>query len=669
MKKITFLIMLLCLAASAGAYSFQANGFFFNITSDVVPYTVSVTYKVSSNTPTTEYTGNMVIPQEVTSGGKTYSVTSIDAYAFYNCVNLTGISIPNTVFSVGTFAFYNCTTLTSVALPNNPNASYGNSAFRQCTGLTSITIPDLCTSISGSGTYIFYHCINLSNVILPNSLKTISVGAFGQCTSLKNINLPNALTTIGESSFAESGLTSIKIPNSVTSIEKFAFNGCFDLTSLNIPNLVTSLDIYTLNACTSLNKITIFNSTPPTISSSTTLIGVNTTTCILAVPKGAVGAYTANSYWGTFSNIKQYYNVTFNTLGGIGIFDNQYVVDGEKVIVPSSQPTKSNLTFSGWYTGTDYLTAWDFNNPVTNDLTLYAKWVATVSFDLQGGSGTIDNQSISEGGKAIAPVTNPTKPGLAFGGWYTSTNYQTAWNFNNTLSGNLTLYARWTTTVTSSAGDNGSISPLGVSEVTAGTVTTFTITPNTGYEINSLLYNGVDVTAQVINNSYNTPVINAAATIQVTFKKQLKSITLKSSDAGIIKTKYEYQSTPSFEIVASSGWKVHNVMYNGVDVTLSLVNGVFTIPPITTDGILSVSFETTTVTTSFSPELNHIKVYGSDNEIVVEGTLKGENITVYTLQGSELKRIKSESGKTFISVPKNSIYIVKTIAKTVKVVL
>ena len=90
---------------------------------------LSVCYRGSNyNTYSDEYTGEVVIPASVTYNGKTYSVTSISAIAFYGCTGLTSVTIPETVTSIGYLAFYGCTGLTSVTIPNSVT-SIGDYAF------------------------------------------------------------------------------------------------------------------------------------------------------------------------------------------------------------------------------------------------------------------------------------------------------------------------------------------------------------------------------------------------------------------------------------------------------------------------------------------------------------------------------------------------------------
>ena len=101
----------------------------------------------------------------------------------------------------------------------------------------------------------------MTSVTIPNSVTTISARAFSGCSGLPSVTIPNSVTTIDVGVFYGcSGLTSITIPNSVTSIGASAFNDCYGLTSVTIPNSVTSIGGSAFYGCTSLTSITIPNS-------------------------------------------------------------------------------------------------------------------------------------------------------------------------------------------------------------------------------------------------------------------------------------------------------------------------------------------------------------------------------------------------------------------------
>ena len=207
------------------------------------------------------------------------SVTSIGAGAFNACESLTNINIPNSVTSIGAGAFNACESLTNINIPNSVT-SIGAGAFRGCISLANINIPDGVTSI---GDWAFNACESLTSIIIPDSVTSIGAGAFDSCDSLKSINIPDGVTSIENDAFSNCfGLKSIyipksvisigtgaffrcwtlrniNIPNSITSIEEGAFSYCYSLTSINIPDSVTTIGDFAFSGCDSLTSINIPN--------------------------------------------------------------------------------------------------------------------------------------------------------------------------------------------------------------------------------------------------------------------------------------------------------------------------------------------------------------------------------------------------------------------------
>ncbi len=106
---------------------------------------------------------------------------------------------------------------------------------------------------------IFMAC-PITSVEIPNSVTSIGYNAFGDCDILTSLTIPNSVSYIGVYAFGYCGLTSITIPNSVTSIGAAAFDGCNYLTSVTIGNSVTSIDDNAFRDCYGLTSVTIGNS-------------------------------------------------------------------------------------------------------------------------------------------------------------------------------------------------------------------------------------------------------------------------------------------------------------------------------------------------------------------------------------------------------------------------
>ena len=258
MKKIIFLLLTTLSSMAANAHDIEVpNGdgvtIYYNFTNDSTE--LEVTYRGDNYIPF-EYTGNVIIPEEVTYMNRIYKVTSIGNWTFYDC-GLISITIPNSVTSIGENAFAFCSCLTSVTIPNSVT-SIGKKAFYGCFGLTSVTIPNSITSI---GDYAFAHCSGLTSIVIPNSVTSIGDNAFYSCSGLTSVTIGNSVTSIEAGAFSEcSSLTSVTIPNSVTSIGEWAFSYCSGLTSVTIPNSVTSIEAGTFEYCSRLSSIIIPNS-------------------------------------------------------------------------------------------------------------------------------------------------------------------------------------------------------------------------------------------------------------------------------------------------------------------------------------------------------------------------------------------------------------------------
>ena len=131
--------------------------------------------------------------------------------------------------------------------------SIGYDAFYECTNLTNVTIPN---SVTGIGKYAFKDCANLTSVTIPDSVTGIDAQAFLGCTNLINVTIPDSVTSIGNYAFSScTSLTSVAIGNSVTSIGGSAFSGCTNLTSIVIPDSVTSIGYQAFLGCTKLNTV------------------------------------------------------------------------------------------------------------------------------------------------------------------------------------------------------------------------------------------------------------------------------------------------------------------------------------------------------------------------------------------------------------------------------
>ena len=432
---------------SIGNFAFSGCS---SLTSVIIPESVT---SIGNNT----FSGcsgltSVIIPESVTSiGNNTFSgcsrltsviipesVTNIGNFAFSGCSRLTSVTIPESVTSIGNEAFSDCISLTSVTIPKSVTViggrafygcldlkrvtfncqevgewfsgftsiekveigdgvkSIGTSAFKGCIALNTLTIGKNVTSIgnfafSGCsclpvvdniryadtyaieavdkeqssykikdgtkwiGNSVFSGCISLTSVTIPESVTSIGSSAFYNCNRLTSITIPESVTSIGSSAFYNcSRLTSVTIPGSVTSIGAETFQGCSRLTSVTIPGSVTSIGYGAFSGCSNLPSVTIPNSvtnigssafkycsslTSVTIGNSVTSIGSSAfsgCSSLTSVNITDLEAWCKISFSGQESSPLSYAHHLF--LNGEEIID---------LVIPNSATSIGNFAFSG----------------------------------------------------------------------------------------------------------------------------------------------------------------------------------------------------------------------------------------------------------------------------------------------------------------------------------
>ena len=308
-----------------GHYAFH----YCDLTSITIPS--GVTYIGYATFTSTSLT-NVTIPN---------SVTTIWDRAFEDCESLTSVTIGSGVTSIGDLAFYGCGSLTSVYFQGNA-PSIGSDAFIAggFFGLfwwdptTVYFLPGTTgwsTNVAGRPAFLWDRSASMGYttnngtvtitrytgpggaVAIPSTINGLPVttigdyyaiygggdmsgtfgsvvGAFGGCTSLTSVTIPNSVTSIGDYAFSGTSLTSVTIPNSVTSIGDYAFSGT-SLTSVTIPNSVTNIGVRAFEGCTSLTSITVDTRNSVYSDLDGVLFNQSLTT-LVEYPGGIAGSYT-----------------------------------------------------------------------------------------------------------------------------------------------------------------------------------------------------------------------------------------------------------------------------------------------------------------------------------------------------------------------------------------
>lgn len=159
--------------------------------------------------------------------------------AFFECKQLTGVTVPKSLKVISRFAFLRCTSLKSVSLPSTVTSMEWG-AFADCSALTSFTIPKSVTTLDS---YVFGGA-GLKSIVIPETITKISLGAFEGCNNLVSVTLPNTIEGIDNWAFCGSkSLKTINIPQSVKWIGYEAFYDCTSLSNITIQNPAVGISV------------------------------------------------------------------------------------------------------------------------------------------------------------------------------------------------------------------------------------------------------------------------------------------------------------------------------------------------------------------------------------------------------------------------------------------
>ena len=210
------------------------------------------------------YYDSYMIPSSLTEICVT-DISYLSDYAFYNCWQLVSAELPEGLTGIGMSAFQGCSGLSTLALP--AKVSYiGDYALQGCMQLSSLTLPE---GLSDVGQYAFADCYALTELTLPDSLLTMGRGALNNCNSLSRLTTPFVgagrdketylAYLFGGYSYYESYMISSSLREiSVTDIDSIsdcAFYNCSQLTSVELPEGVTSIGSNAFAYCSQLSRV------------------------------------------------------------------------------------------------------------------------------------------------------------------------------------------------------------------------------------------------------------------------------------------------------------------------------------------------------------------------------------------------------------------------------
>lgn len=350
----------------------------------------------------TKYTGTestVILPSTISS----WPVTKIGEDAFQDNTTITSVTIPASVTEIGSNAFAGCTNLTSV----NYKGDWSNLTIQS----GNPAVEDAAKDAANEQLFDFEFTPDNTAVIVKHYR-----GAAADVT-IPSRYKGKPVTAINNAAFPNSAVTSVTIPDSVTSIPDAAFYNCGNLETIHIPVSVTFIGSYAFDGCPSSMTVTY--------SGSKTQWGkITGTNNLLNIP------LVCNKLEATFNPDNGESNST------------QTIDRGKKFTEPTSTPEKKGYTFIGWYNGDE---EYIFSTVPTDDVTLTAKWdINKYTVQFVSDHGSFADQPIKHGG-TIDPdkLTIPDVDGYTFGGWYTDDTYDTEFDFTQPIKSNTKVYAKW----------------------------------------------------------------------------------------------------------------------------------------------------------------------------------------------------------------------------------
>ena len=598
---------------AASAYDFQDGAFYYNILS-LSDLTVQVTCSDVENeydNHTATYSGDITIPKTVEYSGRTFTVSSINSYAFINC-HIGTLTIPENVKTISAKEY----------MGNNQKIGSMLGTFKKLViedsdvpiecddGLVSGQVTEsvyLGRNISGwsgaivdsseGGDYaeitfgnkvttlgrVCENCKKLTSVVLPKSIKSLTSRSFHGCTSLEAIK-GEGVELIDDSFGNCSSLTTIDMPN-LKVIEDYAFANCTSLKSMKLPQGLIMLGNSDYDGvfenCSNLESITL----PATLQS----IGGN--------------SYSASSLFKGCSALKNIIvsNPTPVALAETNFDATTYINATLRVPVGSLEAYKNADGWKNFFNIVEDAT-------ITDDI-----FTITIDKEMYEGSISVEcEEAIPE--------------------------YQ-SYKF-----------------------------------VRKGSTVKITVTPERYYKLSALYVNGVDVMADVVDNTYTTTV-QGSMLISAKFvwsdtpePEEDIYLSIKQADNGNVKLKAGKWNSYQFVFAPAEGWVIHSVSFNGKDVTDEIAsdNSYWT-PEITENSELVVVYASSESGIEEVESSSPAKIFGYSGNITVNNAKIGDMISVYTTAGVLVNSTVANSDTTTIRVQENEVYIVKVGKKTFKI--
>ena len=408
--------------------------------------------------------------------------------AFNGCFALRNeVTIPAGVETIGSYAFAGCRNAKfNPALPETLTA-IGDYAFQNCANLYAVTLP---ASLQTIGAHAF-EASNVQEAVLPAGLKTIGAYAFRHCSNITRVTLPDGLTTLGEGAFqqCEALVTAdLMNPMDITSIPRYAFDGCSGLRNVYLPFFIEAVGDYAFRDCASLRQIQF------------------------VAPTKTIGAY-AFSGCRSLKSLDLFKCENFTTIG-------EYAFSGctslKSLNLPKSLETIGEYAFSG------------------------CQAISVISSPSLVPPTIVSESALNGIDKDVCVLTMPKSVYLDYFRapyWGQFVEYTASVLVGVDGQGSVMYSNNFGTAPTpvkvaafyATAGEGEGVEEDEGDGITAeaydsanicakdNSTLTFRIVPDEGNEIKSVTYAGEDVTAQVVDGLFTTPVINGDTNLDVSF--------------------------------------------------------------------------------------------------------------------------------------------------------
>lgn len=483
-------------------------------------------------------------------------LSAIPANAFQNKYSLKTVVLPQTITRIKEYAFENCTTLVSIRGCENVQYIEGQ-AFQYCRALKTLPFGDKLAEFNGS--FQFYGCQNLpSTIVFPASLQNLSYHAFAECSSLVSVDLSHctSLTTTDGYTFARcENLTNVILPkNTSFSLEYNAFEADNLLTSITIPAGVNRIGGNVFPS--SITVINVESSTPLANIASEAFNRVDRTACVLNVPAGSLNAYRVAPVWSEFLNIQESgIKVEYDALLGT-VTNAGNVLPNGGLIFHNAEATEFVIS------------------PVVG----YVIQKATLNYQ---DMPVVDN-------KVVVPA------GVVSGLLQITFAQKSLKLFSSVVGNGVVALGETVLASTDSVA------------VAGGEQLTFTLTPQSGYVVKSITFNGENTMLVNGGLSYTTPAFDVNSNVVFEFvpASELANtsvLTVNMMGEGVVyyqgvaltdggQVRINNGENIALTFTPDGDFTLDSVAVNGVNATFNLVNGVYTINNVQADVTVDVRY-------------------------------------------------------------------------------